>query len=665
MSPVHDAHLFSVVLDARPASYRIVYTAGSHEWRCEDPYRFSPVVGELDNYLIGEGNHHDLYRILGSHVVEHEGVAGVQFAVWAPNARSCTVIGPFNHWDDRAHPMRKHPGSGLWELFIPALEHGEHYKYALRDSEGRLLPYKTDPYARYFEAPPGNTSIVFESAYQWNDDQWQQQRQLTPDLAEPLSVYEVHLTSWRHDEEGKPYSYRELVKHLIPYAVDNGFTHLELLPITEHPFAGSWGYQPIGMFAPTHRLGSPDDLRFFIDSCHQQGLGVIMDWVPAHFPADEHGLGLFDGTHLYEHADPRLGRHMDWDTLIYNFGRNEVRNYLLCNALFWIEEFHLDGLRVDAVASMLYLDYSREEGEWLPNRYGGNHNIEAVEFLKQLNTLVHAAGAIAIAEESTSWDGVSRPVDAGGLGFTYKWNMGWMHDILDYMSQDPVHRKHHHNKLTFGLVYAHSEHFFLPFSHDEVVYGKQSLLSKMPGDRWQQLANLRCLYGLMFAYPGKKLLFMGSEFGQNREWSHDDDLEWSLLQFDEHQGLLQLVRELNSTYRREASLHAGDCDAAGFEWIDCDDAEQSVVSFYRRVPGHSEAVIAVCNFTPVTRENYRLGVFDAGNYREILNTDAASFGGSNILNDASLPSAPIAAMNKPHSIEMRLPPLATVYLQRY
>ena len=663
MQVIHETGIFEVVSKTVSDNYQFSVSRGGQDTIIHDPYSFDTWLGEMDHYLFCSGTHQKLYERLGSHVTQIGGIAGVIFVVWAPNATVCGVIGEFNEWDTRTHVMRKHESSGLWEIFIPGLAAGLKYKYSIRDADGTHLPYKTDPFGHAFEGPPGNASIVHDSQYEWSDSEWVAAQRDELDLDKPVSLYEVHLQSWRRDLEGNSYSYRELAEHLIPYAVDNGFTHLELLPITEHPFAGSWGYQPIGMFAPLAALGSPDDFRFFVDRCHRAGLGVIMDWVPAHFPSDSHGLARFDGSALYEHEDPRQGFHNEWNTCIFNYGRNEVKNYLLANALYWVQEFHLDGLRVDAVASMLYLDYSREEGEWIPNKYGGRENLEAVEFLQQVNNWVRGAGAVTFAEESTSWDGVTRGVDKGGLGFTYKWNMGWMNDVLDYFSEDPINRKYHHEKLTFGLMYAFSENFILPFSHDETVYGKRSLLLKMPGDAWQQYANLRSLLMYLYTQPGKKLLFMGGEFAQHREWNHDGELDWSSLSDSSHQGVLKLVHDLNGTYRRENALHAGDCHSHGFQWIDCDDVENSVVSYYRRVPETDDHVICLFNFTPIVRRNYRVGVYDSGSYREILNSDAHEFGGSGIAGSSAYVVEEIPASGKPLSFTIDLPPLAGVILK--
>jgi len=516
MDKIHPHGLFEVHVPEKLNGYRLELEKGEHRWQMVDAYSLDSALGDIDRHLFNEGTHQSLYQTLGSHVIEWHGVAGVQFAVWAPNARRVSVVGNFNEWDGRRHIMRSHPGSGIWDIFIPGLAGGTLYKFEIIDANGQVMPLKHDPYAPYFEQPPGNASIVFQSQFIWSDDEYQEQKKRLDMRDQPISIYEVHAGSWRRNLHGDSLSYVELAKTLIPYVVENGFTHIELMPITEHPFEGSWGYQPIGLFAPTSRFGSPDDFRHFVDACHSAKIGVIIDWVPAHFPTDVHGLGQFDGTHLYEHADPRQGMHQDWNTLIYNFGRREVSNYLLSNALYWIREFHLDGLRVDAVASMLYLDYSRDEGEWIPNEFGGRENLDAIEFLKQMNILVHAEGGFTLAEESTSFPGVSHPTYNNGLGFTFKWNMGWMHDILAYMGKDSAYRKYHHNNLTFGLIYAFSENFALPFSHDEVVYGKGSMINKMPGDDWQKFANLRALYALMFSYPGKKLNFMGGEIAQYR-----------------------------------------------------------------------------------------------------------------------------------------------------
>ncbi|MBX2881684.1 MAG: 1,4-alpha-glucan branching protein GlgB [Granulosicoccus sp.] len=664
LTRIHEHGLFEVYLDEALGPYRLELCKDEHIWTMIDAYSMDPVVGEMDRYLFGEGTHGDLYKTLGSHPMQHHQVDGVAFAVWAPNARRVSVVGDFNDWDGRRHVMRCHPGSGIWDIFIPELGNGALYKFEIVANDGRLMPLKNDPFASYFEQPPGNASIVFQSQFIWRDETYIERRRHQEMRLKPMSIYEVHAGSWRRNLHGNSLTYVELAKTLIPYVVENGFTHIELMPITEHPFDGSWGYQPIGLFAPTSRFGSPDDFRHFIDACHAADIGVIMDWVPAHFPTDEHGLSLFDGTHLYEHEDPRQGMHQDWKTLIYNFGRREVFNYLLSNATYWIREFHLDGLRVDAVASMLYLDYSREEGQWIPNRYGGRENLEAIDFLKHMNEQVHEAGGITLAEESTSFPQVSHPTYNGGLGFTFKWNMGWMHDMLEYMSKDPAYRKYHHNSLTFGLLYAFSENFTLPFSHDEVVYGKGSMINKMPGDDWQKFANLRALYGFMFAYPGKKLNFMGGEIAQYDEWQHDDSIKWDLLQQHKHRGVQQLIRDLNSLYRKHPALYETDCDGRGFEWIDCEDVGQSVISFYRYSLNRQRSCVMVANLTPVVRHNYQIGVDQVGSYRQLINTDQAHYGGST---DVATLQVYMAHEGQIHqraaSLTLNLPPLAVMILE--
>ena len=659
---LHDG-LFAGPMPARRRYYRLRVTWDDGAVQdTEDPYRFPSTLGEMDLYLLGEGSDRYVYRKLGAHTTTVQGVSGTRFAVWAPNASRVSVIGDFNSWDGRRHVMRLHPGNGIWEIFIPGVGNGTLYKYEITDACGSLLPLKADPYGALHEPPPGNSSIVFDSHYRWDDDDWMAQRAPEPRLDAPIAIYEVHLGSWRRKDDGSYLTYRDLANELVPYVADLGYTHIELMPVTEYPFDGSWGYQPIGMFAPTQRFGTPDDFRHFIDTCHAQGIAVIMDWVPAHFPGDEHGLQRFDGTALYEHEDPRKGAHADWGTLIFNYGRREVINYLIGNALYWIEEFHIDALRVDAVASMLYLDYSREEGEWIPNEFGGNENLEAVAFLKRLNTELHAHGATSYAEESTAWPGVSRPVDAGGLGFTYKWNMGWMNDTLAYMSEDPVHRRYHHDKMTFGLVYAFNENFVLPLSHDEVVHGKRSLLGRMPGDRWQQFANLRAYYAFMYGHPGKKLLFMGNEIGQSAEWNHDQSLDWHLLQYPEHAGVQRLLRDLNHLYTRTPAMHEIDFSDAGFEWIDWGDRDNSVLSWLRR-DRHGGYVVCVTNLTPVIRESYRIGVPEEGAYNMILNSDDTQYGGSGT-GTVTASSVNTEHHGRPYSIELTLPPLGTIYLEK-
>ncbi|NJD07347.1 MAG: 1,4-alpha-glucan branching protein GlgB [Methylococcaceae bacterium] len=643
--------------------YRLSWTDKSgHQHSHIDPYTFPPQLGDFDIHLFGEGKHWHIYRKLGAHPHCVDGIEGILFATWAPNAERISVVGDFNGWDGRRHPMRVRGGSGVWELFIPELEPGTYYKFEIRNRQYGTILLKTDPYGQRFELRPNTASIVVpEDNYDWKDAEWVTQREHAQWLNTPLSVYEVHLGSWRRDSEGSFLSYREIAEQLVDYVKEMGFTHIELLPITEHPFDASWGYQTTGYFAPTSRFGSPDDFRYLVDQCHQNGIGVILDWVPAHFPKDSFGLAHFDGTPLYEHEDPRLGEHRDWGTLIYNYGRNEVKNFLIGSAIFWIEEFHLDGLRVDAVASMLYLDYSRQPGDWIPNKYGGNENLEAIAFLRELNTVVHQQhpGVLVIAEESTAWPQVTRPTWTGGLGFSMKWNMGWMHDTLQYMSKDPIHRHYHHDQLTFGLLYAFTENFVLPFSHDEVVHGKGSLLQKMPGDEWRRFANLRLLYTLMFTYPGKKLLFMGCEFAQGGEWNHAQTLDWYVLQYPFHQGVKKLVSDLNRMYQETSALHRLDFDPKGFEWIDCHDAPQSVLSYLRK--DDDRFLLIVLNFTPIPRPHYRIGVPEAGVYEELFNSDSAYYGGSNTGN-GELHSEPREWMGRPHSINMTLPPLAGLVL---
>lgn len=633
-----------------------------------DPYSFLPALSEFDLYLFNAGDHHRIYEKLGAHSVEINGFHGVLFAVWAPSAKGVSVIGSFNGWDRRRHAMRVLGSSGVWELFIPGLREGELYKFQIKTRQGAILD-KSDPYAFEMELRPSTASrINFLEGFAWGDASWLKEREKKEQSSKPMSIYEVHLGSWaRIPEEGNRWlTYRELAENLVEYVLKRGFTHLELMPVMEHPFDGSWGYQVTGYFAPTSRFGRPQDFMYFVDYCHQHGIGVILDWVPAHFPKDMYALALFDGTHLYEHEDPRKGEHQDWGTYIFNYGRHEVRNLLISNALYWIDRYHVDGLRIDAVASMLYLDYSRKHGEWLPNQYGGRENIEALQFLKQLNGVVHHyyPGVLTIAEESTAWPGVTNSMEHGGLGFDLKWNMGWMHDTLLYFSKDPIHRSHHQGDLTFALLYAFTERFLLPLSHDEVVHGKRSLLEKMPGDDWQKFANLRALYALMFAFPGKKLLFMGMELGQRNEWNHEASVDWHLLQYDSHSGLLRCIDDLHSVYRREPCLVEADFDPSGFEWIDFQDEGGSIISFLRKSRDGRERVVIVCNFTPVPRTGYRIGVPDPGIYREILNSDSSYYGGGNVGNSGEIKAESIPHHNRQYSLNLSLPPLGVLYMKR-
>jgi 1,4-alpha-glucan branching enzyme len=591
-----------------------------------------------------------------------DGVCGTNFCVWAPNAVSISVVGDFNHWDGRRHPMRKHVPSGIWELFIPEMGAGDKYKLRLRTGSGEVID-KTDPYGFAAELPPCTASIVSDlNRYEWNDQAWLDRRRQSNPLEQPISIYEVHLGSWqrREDRTHGWLNYRELAHELVRYCHEMGYTHIELLPISEHPFTGSWGYQTVGYFAVTSRYGTPEDFMYFVDHCHQNGVGVLLDWVPAHFPRDGHGLRHFDGTALYEHQDPRQGEHPDWGTMIFNYSRNEVRNFLLANALFWMDKYHVDGLRTDAVASMLYLDYSRNEGEWIPNEYGGRENFPAISLIQHINRECHGQfpGVLTIAEESTAWTGVSRPVDVGGLGFSLKWNMGWMNDTLRYMHRDPIHRGFHHNELTFSLIYAFTENFTLPLSHDEIVHGKRSLLDQMPGDLWQKFANLRLLYSYMWTHPGKKLLFMGSDFGQWNEWNSDSNLQWDLLQWDTHRGVQRLVADLNALYRREPALYRHDFESVGFEWIDCHASGDSVLSYLRKGPGENDRLIVCCNFTPVVRHDYRVGVPQSGWYREVFNSDSEYYGGSNVGNHPGVMADEVPVQGRPCSLRVTMPPLA-------
>ncbi len=667
---VHPHGVFASVIPGRTERFghrfRMEMPEGTID--VEDPYRFPAVLGELDMYLLGEGNHLRNYEKMGAHPIELEGVPGTSFAVWAPNAQRVSVVGDWNHWDGRVHVMRLRHDNGIWEIFIPHVGRGAVYKFEIVGPNGNLVPLKADPYAFYAEVEPKTGSVVWGlPRHQWQDQEWMERRAAAHSRDAPISIYEVHLGSWqRVPEEGLRFlTYRELAERLVSYAKEMGFTHLELLPVSEHPFGGSWGYQPIGLYAATSRFGTPEDFQYFVDRCHQEGIGVLIDWVPGHFPTDQHGLGWFDGTHLYEHADPRKGFHMDWNTLIYNYGRREVANFLLGNALFWYEHFHIDGVRVDAVASMLYLDYSRKAGEWIPNQYGGNENLEAISLIKRMNELVFGTfpGATTVAEESTAWPAVSRPIYAGGLGFGYKWNMGWMNDTLRYMSKDAIHRRWHHNDLTFGLLYAFSENFILPLSHDEVVHGKGSLISKMSGDDWQKFANLRAYYGFMWTQPGKKLLFMGCEFGQWREWDNNTSLDWHQLDYEPHAGVQRVVRDLNILYRDTPALHQLDTEWTGFEWVEPNDIENSVISYLRKGREGTAPVLVLGNFTPVPRQGYRVGVPVGGFWIEKLNTDAALYGGSNVGNAGGLDAEEVPSHGRPFSLVVTIPPLGTVILQ--
>ena len=652
-------------VEERP-TYRIEATRVTGVSSYEDAYAFGPALGPMDDHLLVEGNHRQLYKRLGAQITVHEGAGGVVFAVWAPHARRVSVVGDFNEWDGRRCQMRKRIDSGLWEIFIPHLGAGVVYKYEIVSASGIMQPLKADPYGFEAELRPSTASVVaYTTDYHWNDADFLVTRGQGEARRKPMSILEVHLGSWRRGEGGRFLTYDELAEQLIPYAVDLGFTHLELMPVTEHPLDDSWGYQPIGLFAPTRRFGTPDAFARFVDRAHLAGLGVILDWVPAHFPVDAHGLAHFDGAPLYEHADPRMGFHPDWNTAIYDFGRREVSNFLLTSALYWVDRYHVDGLRVDAVASMLYLDYSRKQGEWLPNAQGGNENLDAIAFLRRANEAVYGEfpGAVTIAEESTAFPGVSRPTNFGGLGFGFKWNMGWMHDTLDYMSSDPIYRRWSHHKMTFGLLYAFTENFILPISHDEVVHGKRSVVGKMPGDEWQRFANTRAYYGFMWGHPGKKLLFMGQEFGQTSEWNSNDSLPWWLLDHWPHQGLQALVRDLNHLYRSTPALHVRDCEAEGFRWIVVDDENQSVYAFLRTGAETDRPVAVVSNFTPEVRYGYRIGLPSSGRWREALNTDSAIYGGANVGNMGAIFAEPQPAHGLIASASLTLPPLATVFLE--
>jgi 1,4-alpha-glucan branching enzyme len=658
LTQIHPAGLFEgLVAGDRVPAYRLEVAYGDRTFTIDDPYRFLPTFGEIDQFLFGEGRHERLWEKLGAHERILDGVAGTSFAVWAPNARAVRVVGDFNTWDGRLHPMRSLGAAGVWELFVPGVSAGVKYKYELINAQGALT-LKADPFAFATKAPPGTDSVVYTSAHQWGDHAWMAGRDRRHKLDAPVSVYEVHLGSWRHG-----LSYRELAEQLPDYVADMGFTHVEFLPVAEHPYGASWGYQISGYYAPTARYGTPDDFRYLVDRLHQRGIGVIVDWVPAHFPKDTWALARFDGTALYEHSDPRRAEHPDWGSLVFNLGRNEVRNFLIANALFWLEEYHVDGLRVDAVASMLYLDYSRDEGQWVPNQYGGNEDLDAVQFLKDFNTTVYGKhpGAVTVAEESTAWPAVSRPVYLGGLGFGFKWNMGWMHDTLEYIAKDPIYRRFHHHSLTFSLVYAFSENFVLPISHDEVVHGKGSLLGKMPGDTWRRFANLRAYLGYMWAHPGKQLLFMGCELAQESEWFSERSIDWEALADPDHRGVQDLVRDLNRVYHGHPALWERDSEPAGFGWIDPNDTDSNVLSFIRWSAG-GEPLVCLCNFSPVVREGYRLGLPRTGRWKEVLNTDAEAYGGSNVGNLGAVESEAIGWDGQPASARVTLPPLATVWL---
>jgi 1,4-alpha-glucan branching enzyme len=656
LTRIHDAGLFCGVLPNGAERYRLRAHFGTETVDLEDPYRFPPILSDFDVYLLGEGTHQQIYDKLGAHPMTMDGVEGIGFVVLAPNAQRVSVVGDFNFWDPRRHAMRVR-SSGYWELFIPGARVGDHYKFAITDSNGHRLPLKSDPFAFAAEMRPSTASIVF-------DEMTLSRPVSAPDninaRSMPISIYEVHLGSWRRKDNNQWLSYREIADVLPRYAREQGFTHVELMPINEHPFDGSWGYQPTGLYAPTSRFGSPGDFAHLIEACHREGLGVLLDWVPGHFPDDPHGLGSFDGTALYEHANPLQGRHMDWGTLIYNYGRTEVVNFLVSNALFWLERYAIDGLRVDAVASMLYLDYSRPAGGWIPNKHGGRENLEAIEFLRRFNREVFAKfpNATTAAEESTAWPQVSRPIEYGGLGFGYKWNMGWMHDTLDYISKDPVYRKHHHGQILFGLQYAFSENFILPLSHDEVVHGKRSILGRMPGDDWQRFANLRTYYGFMFGHPGKKLMFMGGEFGQEREWNHDRGLDWHLLDQERHRGIQAVIRDLNALYRRIPALHELDCDPSGFEWVIANDAGRSVFAWMRKGNSGREQCLVVANFTPNVYQDFHVRVPFAGRWREVLNTDSAHYGGSNVGNSGGVETLEGVIPE----LKLTIPPLAVIFL---
>ncbi len=667
MERLHADGFFEVTIADREEwfRYQLEYTdADGNTWRSYDPYSFSPTLSEFDRHLFGAGTHYEIYEKMGGRLMTHEGARGAAFSVWAPNAKAVSVIGDFNNWDARRSPMRRLGESGIWELFLPAAAEGDKYKFHVTQCDGRVVD-KTDPYGVYAEVRPNNASVLYPlKRYKWKDRRWMTARRKYDFRAAPMNIYEVHLGSWKRAEGNRFLSYTELAEQLIPYVKEMGYTHIEMLPVEEHPFDGSWGYQVTGYYAPTSRYGSPDEFKQFVDACHQNGISVILDWVPAHFPKDDFALARFDGTALYEHQDPRLGEHIQWGTYIFNYGRKEVANFLLANALYWMDIFHIDGLRVDAVASLLRLDFCKEEGQWLPNVYGGSENLEAIEFLKHMNSVIaeREPGALMIAEDSTAWPGVTKKVDEGGLGFSLKWNMGWMNDFLSYIKLDPIYRKYHQNKLTFGMAYHYAENFVLVLSHDEVVHTKSSMIGKMPGDVWQSFANLRLSYGFMMGHPGKKLLFMGGEFAQYSEWSEARSLDWHLLQYADHQEMQAYVKELNHLYAEEPAFWAEDFDPNGFQWIECDDAESSIVSFVRR--SQEKELVFLCNFTPVVHRGFSLGVPQEGVYHERLNSDAARFGGSDVINAVPLQSRAEPAGRCPFQVELDVPPLGMVILER-
>ncbi len=672
LQQVHDSGLFTASVHRKkhfPYLLKVIDHKG--ERRIEDPYSFPEIIAETDISLLASGQHHKAYSILGAQNITMDNVTGFSFAVWAPNASHVSVVGDFNHWDGRMHQMRLRHAAGIWEIFIPNLQSGENYKFQIKNRKGRLLPLKSDPYAFQSQFRPENSSVtVRNSQHQWQDQKWFEQGRKFNARNEPISIYEVHLGSWKRKENNDFLNYRELADLLINYCKELHFTHLQLMPVSEYPFDGSWGYQPIGLFAPTSRFATGEDtvvedFQYFVDQCHLAELGIIIDWVPGHFPEDEHGLAQFDGSYLFEHEDRQKGFHPDWNTLIYNYGRTEVTNFLIASAIFWLDKFHIDAIRVDAVASMLYLDYSREDGEWTPNEHGGNENLEAIAFLKKFNEQLYLdySDAFSVAEESTAWPGVSKPTNSGGLGFGYKWNMGWMNDSLQYMSKDPVHRKFHQNDLSFSLVYAFDENFILPLSHDEVVHGKRSLLEKMPGDQWKKFANLRAYYGFMWTHPGKKLLFMGGEFAQSAEWNFDQELDWFHLEQAPHSGIQMLIKDLNQLYKNRPALYEKDCETDGFEWIDHSDSAHSIYSFIRYGSNRNKPIIVLCNFTPDVYFDYQIGVPLKGNYREIFNTDAAIYGGSNKINPSVISTRQQAMHNREVSISVIVPPLATIMFE--